>query len=27
VPTMMKVGPAVAVSVVCRDFVLGRLDD
>ena len=27
VPTMMKVAPAVAVSVVCRDYVLGRLGD
>jgi solute carrier family 25 phosphate transporter 23/24/25/41 len=26
IPTMMKVAPAVAVSVVIRDFVLGRLD-
>ena len=26
VPTMLKVAPAVAVSVTCRDHVLGRLD-
>ena len=25
-PTMLKVAPAVAVSVVVRDYILGRLD-